>query len=433
MSRARRGVTVIVPVYGNPEALRQALTSLAGELDPASDALLVLDDAGPDATLVREVALQAAVAFPALRFERLPRNVGFVGACNRGAELAPAGTDILLLNSDAELAPGCLAALHDAVHSDPRIGVASPRSDNATIASLPLRRLDPAAPPDRELTRAIAAHVTALLPAVSTVPVANGFCFYVRRELVDRHGLFDPAFSPGYGEENDFCLRMAEFGHRSVLVNGALAFHLRGQSFATADRVRLRAAHDALLVRRHPGFPGAVRDYLRGGMHPVDAFAEPLAAPTGMPRVLLDLELAPRPEDLAKLRELTASPAAVWTVRVPPSAIRRTRAGLPGVELLAEPPSTRVWDAGVALGAGADAQLARLTYAAPRVLERAGGDAAALAESARRPVDLDDLATRWALNGPRLAATRALDPRPPGLGRRVARRVRGILSGGARR
>jgi hypothetical protein len=166
-------------------------------------------------------------------------------------------------------------------------------------------------------------------------------------------------------------------------------------------------------------------------MHPVDAFAEALVSPSATPRLLLDLETPPTPDLLATLRSLTASDAALWTVRVPPASLRATRVALPDLELLAEPPSTRVWDAGVAIGPRGESQLARLTYAAPRVLELGAQDATGLVEAARAPVDLADLGARWDGNASRLARTRALDPAPPALWRRIAHRLRRTRTRGA--
>src|SRR3546814_11876110 len=45
------------------------------------------------------------------------------------------------------------------------------------------------------------------------VPTGNGFCLYIKRDLIDAIGLFDEAsFPEGYGEENDFCMRALAAG-----------------------------------------------------------------------------------------------------------------------------------------------------------------------------------------------------------------------------
>jgi GT2 family glycosyltransferase len=435
MTIPRRGVTVVIPVFGNPEAFARSLRSAVAELDPDLDDLVVVDDAGPETARVRDVVDALAAHRIAPRFFRNDSNLGFVGTCNRAAlEYARPDTDVVLLNSDAEFASGCIAALSGAIADDPRNGIASPRSDNATIATLPLRRLDSAAGPDRDVTIRIFAELTGRLPPYTVVPVANGFCFYIRRELLDRHGLFDPAFSPGYGEENDFCLRMAGHGHRSILVHGALAFHERGGSFPPAERTRIRAEHDELLVRRHPDYPDAVRRYLQHEIHPVDSFAEALVVRSDLARILVDVDRNPRSSDLATLRAITATPSARWTVRVPATALRSTRRALPGVDLVTQPSTTRVWDLAVGVGAPSEAQLARMTYAAPRVLARLPVDPGTIVATARSPIDFDDLSDRWASNAARVERTRALDPARPSVPRRLLNRVAlGVIKGTPRR
>src|SRR3546814_12117303 len=50
------------------------------------------------------------------------------------------------------------------------------------------------------------------------VPTGNGFCLYIKRDLIDAIGLFDEAsFPEGYGEENDFCMRALAPGRYNMV------------------------------------------------------------------------------------------------------------------------------------------------------------------------------------------------------------------------
>jgi GT2 family glycosyltransferase len=88
-----------------------------------------------------------------------------------------------------------------------------------------------------------------------------GFCFYIRRELIDAIGVFDPAFGPGYGEENDFCMRALSAGYRSVLCDDAYVLHVGGRSFE-GQKSELGTSNLALLLERHPRYAKIVEAFI---------------------------------------------------------------------------------------------------------------------------------------------------------------------------
>ena len=86
------------------------------------------------------------------------------------------------------------------------------------------------------------------------VPVAVGFCMYMRRDCLDAVGLLrEDLWAQGYGEENDWCLRARHRGWRHVAAPGCFVAHEGGASFGTA-RQHLLARNGALLERLHPGY-----------------------------------------------------------------------------------------------------------------------------------------------------------------------------------
>ena len=135
----------------------------------------------------------------------------------------------------------------------------TPFSNNAEICSFPrfCANNEPGAGDEPERIRSALAR--AAVPTYPALPTGVGFCFYIRRELIDAIGVFDPAFGPGYGEENDFCMRALAAGYRSVLCDDAYVLHLGGRSFE-GQKPELGARNLALLLERHP----ALREDRRG-------------------------------------------------------------------------------------------------------------------------------------------------------------------------
>jgi GT2 family glycosyltransferase len=288
-----RATLVVVPVYGDLDSLLRCVDGLVDHLDTDRHRVLLLNDCGPDADTIERALLERIGDRPGFRYERNDHNLGFVGTCNRAVIELDTGADgeaVLLLNSDAVPTDGFLDAML-AVLDEDRTGVVTARSDNATIASIPYRLTNRGAARTEERTRAVHAAVAPLLPVSQVLPVAMGFCFLTRRELITEHGLFDEAFAPGYGEENDYCLRIAQHGWLAKIANRALVLHAGGKSFS-GNRNALRAAHQRELERRYPSLPDAVAAYQRHGTTATERFADVLVPAGPAARLAVDLRHA---------------------------------------------------------------------------------------------------------------------------------------------
>jgi GT2 family glycosyltransferase len=253
-------IDIVVPIYNAAGDLARCVDSV---LTHASGdwRLLLIDDAST------EVAIRAY--FSGLRARRLPqltllrneRNQGFTLTANRGMREARPGADVVLLNSDTVVTRGWLDKLARCAASDPRIGTITPFSNNAEICSLPRFCANNPWPAGKDPEPLVAALELSAVPTYPDLPTGVGFCFYVRRPLLDAIGGFDPAFGPGYGEENDFCLRAAAAGFRNVLCEDAFVLHLGGSSFGD-KRADLAERNTALLLSRHPDYDHLVKGYI---------------------------------------------------------------------------------------------------------------------------------------------------------------------------
>ena len=251
----RPQVDVVVPVYRGAATAMACLRSVLPTL-PAGSRLHVVDDGAVDAEL--GAALDELAASGRIVLHRLAQNMGFPGAANTGLRAAE-GRDAVLLNSDTVVPPGWLQHLADAAHSAPDIGAACPLSNDATILSYPKRdggnaMVDPA-PLSALALRANGA-------ATVEIPVAVGFCMYMRRDCIDAVGLLrEDLWAQGYGEENDWCLRARHRGWRHVAAPGCFVAHEGGASFGAA-RGHLLARNGTQLERLHPGYGALVAEWV---------------------------------------------------------------------------------------------------------------------------------------------------------------------------
>ena len=235
-TRACPDVDVVIPIYNSPELTRRAIEAALPELD-ARHRLVLVDDASPDPAV--SSMLEEYTGRPWITVCRNAQNSGFVGTCNRAVqELARPEADVILMNSDTRPMPGFVRRLAATAGSNPAIGTVTGVSNQGWIASVP------------DLSDA--KDLAALEHPLVLSPTACGFLLYIKREVIRKFGLFDPAFSPGYCEEVDLSLRISP-EYASVIDPGCWTWHANSVSFGDT-KFKLSADHNAVIDKRYPHF-----------------------------------------------------------------------------------------------------------------------------------------------------------------------------------
>jgi GT2 family glycosyltransferase/glycosyltransferase involved in cell wall biosynthesis len=260
---ASGGATIVIPAYRGEAATLACIASVLATIGP-EDRVIVVDDASPEPGLVRALhALAAAGQITRIDScaEAPGRNLGFPSAANAGLAAA-GGTDVVLLNSDTLVSPGWLGRLRAAARAAPRIGTATPLSNDASIFTYP-EPGTPAAMPGPSEAAALAAQAARANDGILVeVPTAHGFCMFIRADCLHETGLLrEDVFGQGYGEENDFCERALALGWRHVAVPSVYVAHQGGGSFGAA-RMHLLNRNAGLLESLHPAYHGRVADFI---------------------------------------------------------------------------------------------------------------------------------------------------------------------------
>jgi GT2 family glycosyltransferase len=260
----RKAIDIIVPVYKSVHLTTRCLNSLADQIQEIASSnprLIVINDSPGEPDVDRMLEAFAS-RHPYATILKNERNLGFVKSVNKGLEIAcKAGRDVIIVNADTETYPDTLKNLVDAAYSDPQIGFASPRSNNASICSLPHFYGGTVADQAESYKRWKVLSRT--MPAFHFTPTAVGFYLYIKHTILANFGFLDTEFGLGYEEENDLILRANKVGYRAVMVNNAFAFHAGSASFSLLD-MNLTAHQGANLqkmARRHVEFLPLVRRY----------------------------------------------------------------------------------------------------------------------------------------------------------------------------
>jgi GT2 family glycosyltransferase len=291
---ARRAIDIVVPVYKSAQLTSRCLGSLAdhiGEIARSDPRLIIINDSPGEADVAHLLdGLARRHSFVTVLENA--RNMGFVSSVNRGLEIAlRAGRDLILVNSDTETFAGTLSNLVAAARSDPQIGFASPRSNNASLCSLPHFHGGTPTGPAESYERW--QRLSRTMPALHFAPTAVGFYLFIKHAIIANFGFLDPEFGMGYEEENDLICRANKVGYRAILVNNAFAYHAGAASFGLLG-VNL-PAHQGRnlekLSRRHPEYLPLVRRYEDSAQFRAEVLLGELL-PTAAGRVKLVFDLS---------------------------------------------------------------------------------------------------------------------------------------------
>jgi len=252
-------IDVIIPVYKGLNQTRRCIDSVLGSGQATAFEIVAVDDASPDLGITRYLDELAAAG--RITLVRNDANRGFVQSVNRGMALHP-DRDVVLLNSDTEVANDWLDRLWRGACAYPDIGTVTPFSNNATICSYPFEGWAGGVPGTLGLAALDRLFATTNAGRLVDMPTAVGFCMCIRRACLDQVGLFDAErFGRGYGEENDFCMRAAGAGWRNVLAGDVFVYHEGAVSFS-GERLALTENAGKTLAELYPDYVRKVREHV---------------------------------------------------------------------------------------------------------------------------------------------------------------------------
>jgi GT2 family glycosyltransferase len=248
-------VDIIVCVHNALEDVKNCLTSIINHTHVKYH-VIVVDDGSETET---EEFLKTWVAqTPRTTLLRNPTARGYTKAANQGLK-ASGGDYTILLNSDTIATPRWIEKMVECAKSDEKIGVVGPLSNCASWQSVPelfspkgdwmINQIPEGYSLDK-FSQLVEKLSTKGFPQVNFV---NGFCYMMTRAVIDAVGLLDEASFPhGYGEENDFSLRVSQAGFKLAIADHAYVYHAKSKSFGHQRRKELAKQGSKTLKQKHP-------------------------------------------------------------------------------------------------------------------------------------------------------------------------------------
>lgn len=257
----KKPVTVIIPVYADWPSLNVCLKSLKKYLNKKHQVILI-NDHGPEVEILESNIKKSIGGSVNFKYYRNKKNLGFVKTCNKAVfDIDKTNNDILLLNSDTEVTEGFLEEMQIVLYDSTRHATVSPRSNNATIATLPISSLKQKGIIPKDSFK-LFLKMKKILPRYCEAPTAHGFCMLIRRSVIKNNVLFDEVFGKGYGEEVDFCQKLKKKGYISLLSNWSYVFHLEARSFSLEKKNEILEVNNKIIRSRYPNYQNSVKNYI---------------------------------------------------------------------------------------------------------------------------------------------------------------------------
>ncbi|MDR1942545.1 MAG: glycosyltransferase [Endomicrobium sp.] len=219
-------ISLVIPIYNSMSYVQILFNSLLRNFDFSSGEIIIVDDCSEVQTAL--YLEKFVITHKGFRLFKNTKNEGLIKTANRGLKEAK-GDICVILNSDTEIASGFNKKILDCFNSDNSIGVAFAIGSSAEYFCIP------------QIKNRSIQEMSNLLDSVHkpTYPIVlrvEGFCFCIRRNVIEQQGYLDEIYGHGYYEETDFTVRAIKNGWKSVLIDNLYIGHVRHGSFLSKDK-----------------------------------------------------------------------------------------------------------------------------------------------------------------------------------------------------
>jgi GT2 family glycosyltransferase len=153
-------------------------------------------------------------------------DIGWLQACNH--ILHNTTTDIILLNDDTFVITDIAQELYDVAYKYEGVGIVGGKSlapNGETVINYGIH-----VSADGNTAHKYFGHPSSELTKVESQKAVEGSCMYIKREVIEKIGVFDERYKMGYRAEVDYGFRAREAGYKIVSAPEAKYIHFTSQT-----------------------------------------------------------------------------------------------------------------------------------------------------------------------------------------------------------
>lgn len=172
------------------------------------------------------------------------KNIGYTKSANIGLKLSTSDF-MILLNSDTVVTKDWAKKMLKIAYSRSNIGIVGPLSNAAGSQSIPFIKGTKGQTVINKLPVNLTYDALNVLcekmsvnDVFPVVPLVHGFCFGIKKSVIEQVGVFDDYnFERYYGEENDYCLRAQKSGFEFAIATNTFIYHRKSRSIQEEERI----------------------------------------------------------------------------------------------------------------------------------------------------------------------------------------------------
>jgi len=208
---------IVIPVWNMKALTEQCVNSVISHTD-FPYRLIIVDNASNNETkrYLEDLAERKDVDVRLIRNEE---NLGNSKGANQGIR-SSAAEYVCILDNDTIVTDHWLSEMVKAAEADAKIGVVNPLSNYGAKKTFGKNWEDIGA----ETYRAGAGKYIETAAAI-------GFCFLIKRKVINDIGVWSENYGPGYFEDTEYSVRAIRHGYKIAIAQGAYVVHLEHSSF----------------------------------------------------------------------------------------------------------------------------------------------------------------------------------------------------------
>ena len=247
-------VDIILPVYNALYDVKKCINSIIPTLSDGKIQLIIVNDSSEKETT--DYLQQVSKQSKRIILIENEKNLGYTKTVNIGLRYSDSDYKIVL-NSDTIVPKNWIKKLIACGESSKHIGIVGPLSNAASWQTVPVLTEN-----GKFKINELPENITVedadkicdkfTFNSYPKVSLLNGFCYAIKKEVLDTIGYLDEnAFPMGYGEEDDFSLRAQNAGFLLAVAINTYVFHAKSKSFGTSKRNELSKKGGLVLKERH--------------------------------------------------------------------------------------------------------------------------------------------------------------------------------------